>query len=213
MERVLRDFAAEDGSFYSTAHGHEALLLRTREGHDGALPSANAVAARALARLGHHLGRRDLMELASRAIDAYGATISRAPRAFATSLNVLERCRESTLETVAVGQPGDPGLEALLAEAAKIYLPNAARAVVSPEAAAATSAPPLVRGKGLVNGTSALYICRNFTCLAPITQPSEVVPALVRASADSRRAAFGDLDPAAVSAAWTPPGDSAKVDP
>jgi uncharacterized protein len=213
MERVLRDFAAEDGSFYSTAHGHESLLLRTREGHDGALPSANAVAARALARLSHHLGRSDFMELARRAIDAYGATISRAPRAFATSLNVLERCRESSLEIVAVGPPGDPRLEALLAEAANVYLPNAARAVVSPEAAATAGSLPLVRGKVLVKGAPALYVCRNFTCLAPITTPSEVVRALAQASADASRAAFGDPDGAAGSAIWTPPGDGAKVHP
>ncbi|HVZ35417.1 MAG TPA: thioredoxin domain-containing protein, partial [Polyangiaceae bacterium] len=67
IERLTLDFGSDDGSFHSTAHAHEALLLRPKEGHDGALPSANAVAARALARLGSHFGRSDWLELAEAA--------------------------------------------------------------------------------------------------------------------------------------------------
>src|SRR5437867_11355548 len=51
-ERMIADFGdSEDGAFFFTAKTHEALLIRTREGNDGALPNPNAVAARALARL------------------------------------------------------------------------------------------------------------------------------------------------------------------
>src|SRR5690606_39047018 len=36
-ERLLRDFGDDpSGAFYHTAQDHEALLARTREGHDGA---------------------------------------------------------------------------------------------------------------------------------------------------------------------------------
>src|SRR5206468_3803636 len=43
--RIRADFAAEEGGFYSTARDHESLIVRHREGHDGATPAANAVAA------------------------------------------------------------------------------------------------------------------------------------------------------------------------
>src|SRR5262249_1198737 len=46
--RMREDFAAEEGGFFATARGHEALIVRPREGHDGAIPSANAAAAMAL---------------------------------------------------------------------------------------------------------------------------------------------------------------------
>ncbi|HMU62917.1 MAG TPA: thioredoxin domain-containing protein, partial [Gemmatimonadales bacterium] len=36
--RILDDFAAPDGGFFSTSADHEALLVRHREGHDGAVP-------------------------------------------------------------------------------------------------------------------------------------------------------------------------------
>jgi uncharacterized protein YyaL (SSP411 family) len=196
-ERLLSDFGAEDGSFYATAHAHEALLVRLRDNHDGALPSANAVAARVLVRLGHHLDRREWIERGTAALEAHGASIARAPRAFATSLNVLEACREGALEVVAVGRAGDPSLVALLREAAKVYLPHAARAFVDPAQSAASVWPtplPLLEGKLLVSGAPALYVCRNFSCLSPVTKPGEVVSALASASADTLARAFGDPD-------------------
>src|SRR5207244_3325403 len=36
-ERIRQDFAAEEGGFFSTARGHEPLIVRPREGHDGAI--------------------------------------------------------------------------------------------------------------------------------------------------------------------------------
>ena len=44
--RMGSDFGDPAGGLYSTAKDHEALIVRHREGHDGATPSANAVAAR-----------------------------------------------------------------------------------------------------------------------------------------------------------------------
>jgi uncharacterized protein len=178
VEIMVRDFRGEDGSFYATAHQHERLLVRIREGHDGALPNANAVAARALARLAHHFDRQEWRELALSALHAHGSSVARAPRAFATSLNVLDALRDGKMELVAVGAAGDPALQALLGEAAKVYLPNIARAWVAPGAVASSA---LTQDKPLVDGAPALYVCRNFSCLRPITEASEVVSALVSA--------------------------------
>jgi uncharacterized protein YyaL (SSP411 family) len=189
VEIMIRDFRAADGAFYATAHQHERLLVRIREGHDGALPNANAVAARALARLGHHLDREEWSELALSALHAHGSSVERAPRAFATSLNVLEGLGDGKMELVAVGPAGDPALEALLDAAAKVYLPNAARAWVAPGAAASSA---LAQNKPLVDGVPALYVCRNFSCLRPITDAAEVVGALVAAATQSRSGAFRD---------------------
>ena len=48
-ERIVHSFRDEDqGGFYTTAKTHETLIIRTREGADGATPSGNAVAVSAL---------------------------------------------------------------------------------------------------------------------------------------------------------------------
>ena len=188
IERMMSDFSADDGAFYSTAVHHEPLLLRPRDGHDGALPSANAVAARALARLAHLLDRKDFRALALGALHAHAGLIERAPRAFATSLEVLDMLQGGGVELVVAGTPGEAALEALLGEAARVYLPDAALAIAVPDSTRKDRSLSLLRGKALVHDAPALYICRNFACLAPITDPVEVVPALEAVSRETAAA-------------------------
>ena len=72
-----------EGGFYDTAQDHEALIVRHQEGDDGAIPSANAVAASALARLSFHLDREDFRAAAIGAIRPTGGPSQsiRAPSA------------------------------------------------------------------------------------------------------------------------------------
>jgi uncharacterized protein YyaL (SSP411 family)/aryl-alcohol dehydrogenase-like predicted oxidoreductase len=189
-ERMVADFGdAESGAFFQTASRHEALIARPREGHDGAIPSANAVAARILARLGLHLGRDDLRAKALAAIRAYGRPIERQPRAFATTLSVVDLLLEGPIELAFVGAPSDRA--ALEAAVARHYLPNRVVAHAEPSGGAPlVSEFPLLAGKALVGGQAALYVCRDFACQAPITKPEEVARTLERAAAD-RHAARG----------------------
>jgi uncharacterized protein YyaL (SSP411 family) len=191
-ERIIDDFGSETGAFYSTAHQHEPLLVRQREGQDGALPSPNAVAARALARLAHLLDRKEWLPPARRAVEAHGWTMTRAPRAFATSLEVLELCRSPALEVVSVGVSGSAELEQLLAEASNVYLPDALWVVTPPDSERNDRTLSILRGKTLVRNAPALYLCRNFSCNAPITDPGEVAAALQTASAETRVALVCD---------------------
>jgi uncharacterized protein len=127
----------------------------------------------ALACLSFHLDRADFREAAVKAITAYGKMIARYPRAFAKSLAVVDFLLEGPVELALVGQPGETGLEALRRAIAGHYLPNRIIAHHDPTAGD-PPAFPLLAGKGLVRGKAALYVCRNFACQAPITDPSEV---------------------------------------
>jgi len=177
-ERLLSNFVDEEsGAFCTTSHDHEALILRHREGMDGATPSGNAVAASALARLSFHSGRDDLRRAAERAISAYGEQIALYPHAFAKSLAVVELLLNGPVELALIGNPGDPGYEAMRMELGRHYLPNRVIAYQDP-ADGEPSDFPLLKGKGLVDGRAALYICRDFTCQAPITDPAQVAGAL-----------------------------------
>jgi uncharacterized protein YyaL (SSP411 family)/aryl-alcohol dehydrogenase-like predicted oxidoreductase len=176
-DRLLADFIADDGGFYATAADHEQLILRHREGHDGATPSANATAAHALARLSRHLGRGDFEEAAAAALRAYGRGLARQPRAFAQSLIVVDLLLEGATELAIVGRPGAADRQALQREVARHYLPNRVIAPVDPEHPTGNDRP-LAAGKTLVGGRAALYICRDFACQAPIVDPGEIAAAL-----------------------------------
>ncbi|HWP06009.1 MAG TPA: thioredoxin domain-containing protein [Polyangiaceae bacterium] len=175
-ERLLVDFGTGAGALFTTAERHEALVARPRESHDGALPSSNAIAARALVRLSRHFSRPDLAERARQAIEAYGKLVGQAPRAFATSLSVIELLEAPPLELALIGRADGPEREALEIALAEHYLPYVLRAHADP--AAGSSRLPLLDQKTLVNGHAALYVCRNFACRAPVTEPASVSTAL-----------------------------------
>jgi len=205
--QILADFAAEDGGFYSTGRGHEPLIVRHREGHDGATPAANAVAAHTLARLSYHLDRDDLRERAVEAIRAWGKAIARQPRAFATSLAAVDLMLEGPIEVALVGAAGDPGREALRAELARHYLPN--RIVALHDPAEGASDLPLLAGKATVAGRAALYVCRNFACQRPVTETSEVAAALAAGARASGEKPRGGLAPSILPGAASPEATAA----
>jgi uncharacterized protein len=177
-ERLIEDFGdAEGGPFYQTAHDHEALIARVRDGHDGALPNANAVAAHALARLSRHLGRPAWEERARQALRGYARSVERLPRAFGSTLNALDFISEASLELVLVGDSATPGYRELAAKIAEPYLPNRIEARVAP---GADSTAPLAEGKRLVDGRASLYVCRNFACAAPVTTTAAAEALLVQ---------------------------------
>ena len=177
VERGLRDFDDGHGAFFTTARDHETLFARPHEGQDGALPNANAVFARALARLARHYDRDDFSQRARAALVAYGTLIEQAPRVFATSLDVLDFLESTPLELALIGRRGAPDREALERAVAEHYLPNRVCAHIDPDQPEATDLP-LLRGKTLVRERAALYVCRNYACAAPVTDPGAAAAAL-----------------------------------
>jgi len=176
-ERLIEDFSDEEhGGFFTTAKNHEALILRSREGPDGATPSGNAVAAMALARLSFHFGREDFRESATQAIRAYGRQIAQIPRGFPKTLIASDLLLRGPAELALVGIPGEEGYEALVHELRRIFIPNRIIAYLNPNEP--QTAHPLVKEKTLVQGKAALYLCRNFACGAPITDPDLIERAL-----------------------------------
>ncbi len=179
-QRLLNDFQDKiQGGFFTTAEHHETLIVRGREGADGATPSGNAVAAFALARLSFHFDRQDFRNAAVGAVRAYGRQMSRYPRAFAKSLAVIDLLTRGPVEFAFVGAPDDPRLRHLAAEVNRHFVPN--RIVASRDPSKGTSSHPLLIGKEPVDGRPALYICRNFSCQQPLTDPSQVSDALAAA--------------------------------
>ncbi len=78
-EALLEDFMAEDGGFYFTAHHHETLLHRAKQGYDNATPNGNGIAAVSLQRLGHILGEPRYLQAAEATLQAFDSTIKRSP--------------------------------------------------------------------------------------------------------------------------------------
>src|SRR5690606_27826034 len=78
----------EDGLFL---YGNDAeqLIMRPKEVYDGAIPSANSVAALNFLRLSHLTGRADLSDLAQKLFTAFNPDVSFSPHSHTLFLSAL----------------------------------------------------------------------------------------------------------------------------
>ncbi len=191
-ERALEDFSDPDsGAFFFTAKQHEPLIARTREGHDGALPNPGAVFASTLLRLSRQFDRSAWAERAETFVATYGREIERMPRAFCTALSVADSLLAPAVELVFAAASPRAASE-LTAAVAEAFLPN--RVVGFALQQPAEDRRPLLRDKKPVGAAPALYICKDFSCSAPVTTATEVRGALsahVASLAASRKTRVG----------------------
>ena len=174
--RLIEDFLdAEHGGFFTTANSHETLILRGREGSDGATPGGNAVAASALARLAAHFDRADWRDVAVSALRAYGRQMTRFPRAFAKSLAVVDFLTQGPVELAFVGSESQDTFRNLQRAVAEQFIPNR---IIATARSGESSTLPLLQGKLDSSGVAALYVCRQFACQRPVTDPRDVVGVL-----------------------------------
>ena len=172
------------GGFFQTADDGERLLVRAREAYDGAIPSGNSVMAGNLLRLAHLTGRMEYADRAERTFRSFAGQIERGPASFAQMLQAVDMAVGPTQEIVIVGEPGAEDTQALLAPLRRTFLPNRVllrRGKEAPAAALAALAP-FVEAMGPVEGKAAAYLCEDFACRQPTTDPAEF-EALVKASA------------------------------
>ena len=79
-EVMLQHFADETGGgFFYTADDHEQLIARTKDLHDGSMPSGNAMAVTALLRLAALTGRRDFRDGRRADAEAYRGLMAEQP--------------------------------------------------------------------------------------------------------------------------------------
>ena len=141
-----------DGGFFTTGHDAEALIVRTKDLFDGATPSANAVAARALLRLGTLTGRRAYLDASEGVIELLGDLVVTHPLSFAHTLITTWLTGNGMVEVVIPGLTDD-----LLAEARRAWRPSVVLAWGE-----ATDSP---LWENRVDGLA--YVCRNFSCRHP----------------------------------------------
>jgi uncharacterized protein len=180
LDTVLSAFGDGSGGFYDTADDGERLIFRPADPADGATPSGAFAAADALlsyAALSGSARHRDAAVAALRVLPPIAA---RYPRAGGTGLSVAEALLSGPAEIAIVGPDDDPRTFDLLRTALHAEPPGAVFAMGS---GADGSAVPLLAGRGLVSGAPTAYVCRGFTCQAPVTTPAALRETLRRLTA------------------------------
>jgi uncharacterized protein YyaL (SSP411 family) len=184
LDTVLSAFGDGSGGFYDTAEDGERLIFRPADPADGATPSGAFAAADALLSYAALTGSARHRDAAVAALRVLPPISARYPRAAATGLAVAEALLSGPAEIAVVGPDDDPRTTDLLRTAVHMAPPGAVFALGpgtdGADGYGAAEAVPLLVGRGLVAGGPAAYVCREFTCQAPVTTPAALRETLGR---------------------------------
>ena len=183
LEVALGSFGDGQGGFFDTAADDEPLIFRPADPADNATPSGTFAVAGALLRYSALAGSARHRDAAEAALGVLPGIAARYPRAAGAGLAVAEAWLAGPAEIAVVGPPGDERTRALHRTALHAAPPGAVLALgdgTMPaewgpvDAVGSDAGVPLLAGRGLVNGAPAAYVCRQFTCQAPVTTSEQL---------------------------------------
>ena len=179
LDAVLDHFYdAASGAFYDTAVDAEKLIRRPQDPTDNAAPSGWTAAVGALLSYAALTGSARHREAAEAGLGIVTALGSRAPRFIGWGLAVAEALVDGPREVAVVGPADDPATAELHRAALRATAPGAVVAVGEPDA----NGVPLLADRPLRSGRPTAYVCRHFSCQAPVTEPAALAAQLSRAS-------------------------------
>jgi uncharacterized protein YyaL (SSP411 family) len=160
----------EQGGFFTTAEDWTRLPVRRKDLEDSPVPSGNSAAAFGLLRLGLLSGEGRYERAALGALRLLFPLARRHPLAFGHLLRAADFYLAPVRELAIVGE--GPEVEDLLRVVRERYLPHVVLA------GGPADDVPLLRGRKLVGGQAAAYVCQHFSCRAPVTRPEDLAASL-----------------------------------
>jgi len=168
-ETMLEHFADSEGTLYDTSDDHETLITRPRDLQDNATPSGNAMSVTALLKLAGFTNELRYVDISHQALAQMKPMLGQYPLGFGQWLQALSYALSKPREIAIVGDSHSADMEALLGVVRDGYRPFQVVALGSPITEPA--AVPLLQDRGQLDGRPAAYVCRDFTCQTPATEP------------------------------------------
>lgn len=163
----------QQGGFFETTGQDKTVIMRMKADYDGAEPAGNSVAALNLARLGSVLGDKALLEQAEKTINAFDGQLRQSPGALPQMLSAYEFLRQKPMQIVIAGVHGASDTKAMLKVVAEFFLPNKVVLVTdeSPLPGALASKLTSLAYMTKQEDKATAYVCENFACKQPTTDP------------------------------------------
>lgn len=171
MKELFWDDA--DGGFFFTGKGNEELITRSKDVHDGALPSENSVAALNLLRLARITGDGELEKTAEEIFRCFSALVNKHPAACTHLLSSVDFMLGPGMEIVIAGDREDDETGRMISFVRKRFLPNSVLILKSGggNGDKLTSLCPFVKHMRPQKGRPSAYVCEHFSCRKPFTDP------------------------------------------
>jgi hypothetical protein len=180
----MNDLFWDDGvsGFYDTGKDHEMLVVRPRDIFDNAQPSGSSMASDVLLKLAVITGKDEYASRAAAPLRPMVQMMGRAPGGTGHWLAVLDFYVSMPREIAIIGSRDDPATRALLETVFQRYLPN--KVVVGGSRASIEHLRkngldfPLLEDRDQVGGQPTAFVCQNYACQLPVTEPDALAQQL-----------------------------------
>jgi uncharacterized protein len=174
----------DEGGWFSTRGNDPSVLLRLKEDHDGAEPSATALGIMNLLTLTHLVPDPVRDEKLNRALARFGVHLGERARAVPMVAAALSTFHAGVGQIVLVGQQDAPDFQTLHRTFAQVYRPFL---VVVPvdvrrDPRRVASRLPFIGPLEAREGRATAYVCRDFACQAPTTSADQLLEVLAVSS-------------------------------
>ncbi len=166
------------GQFYDTGTDHEQLVVRPRDAVDNALPSGVSMATDVMLRLAVVTGNREYETKAVASLRSASYLMSYHPTAVGHWLCVLDFHLSRPKEIAIIGRQEADDTRKLAETVFGVYLPNRVLVSADPDVAERLESP-LTSDRPMVDNKAAAYVCENYICHLPVTDPNRLARQLV----------------------------------
>jgi uncharacterized protein YyaL (SSP411 family) len=162
------------GGYFSVSGTDPTILIRMKEDYDGAEPSPNSVAALNLFRLSQMTGGPGIAERIKRTIAAFGQQLGNVPSAMPQMLCAVDATSAKPRQIVFAGTAEQ--VRPLARELHRRFIPNKIVLLAAGGESQAWLAQRLefFQNVGPVEGQAAAYVCEDFVCKLPTTDPAKL---------------------------------------
>jgi uncharacterized protein len=165
QDELFWDDAA--GGWFSTTGKDPNVLLRMKEDYDGAEPTASSVSVLNLLVLSHLVSEPHWTERIERTLRLFGSRLEQMGRGVPMMAAALSAYTAGLKQIVIVEGAGDDSLDRAVAMR---YLPFSIHLRVTSDGQRALAGSlPFLEAMRPVDGVTAAYVCRDFTCRQPVT--------------------------------------------
>ena len=172
MIKFFRD--NETGGFFFTPVFGEKLIARQKEIYDGAIPSGNSIALINLLKLSRITGKSSFEEMAFSIAKTFSDQIAQTPSAFTQTLTGLDFGFGESLEIVIAGDKQKKETKDIISLLNRAFLPNRVILLKEPGDTELKTIAPFTEQMRMIDNKTTVYICRNFVCERPFTDPDEI---------------------------------------
>jgi len=178
---VKNDFKSEGGAFYSSPASISSLILRKCQFADGAEPSGNALHAENLLKLYEMTGETDYLWQAEDILKAVKRYADNYAPGYAYHLMNLQRYYDVQAPRLVITLNSNEQYRALLEKTLATHFMAHATIIWKKEGdQILTRLIPSLEVQASLKGKTALYICHGKSCSAPLSDPEEMVAAILK---------------------------------